>query len=138
LLEDPAVLLHAEALLAMSRINGRVPTVWLKDVATFEYGYTATATDDGDVRYVRITDIDEFGQLRRNDSKFIILNDDAKSYLLNNGDVLVARIGATAGKTLFFNSAEPAIFASYLIRIRFDPEKVLPQFYWCFAQSEQY
>ena len=138
LLADAHASLQAEALLATSRANGKVPTVLLKDIATFEYGYTATAKDRGDVRYVRITDIDEFGQLRRNDSKFITLNDEVKPYLVNKGDVLVARIGATAGKTLFFHSAEPAVFASYLIRIHFDCERVLPQFYWCFTQTEQY
>src|SRR5258708_6900049 len=71
-------------------------------------------------------------------ARFIKLNEESKSYLLHKNDVLVARIGATAGKTLLFDSGEPAVFASYLIRIRLDPKKVLPKFYWCFAQSQQY
>jgi type I restriction enzyme M protein len=31
-----------------------------------------------------------------------------------------------------------AVFASYLIRIRFPSERVLPRFYWAYAQSEGY
>lgn len=113
----------------------RVP---LGDIATFEYGHTATAGETGDVRYIRITDIDEYGCLRPNDAKFIPLDDEAKASLARKGDVFVARIGATAGKTLFFNSTAPAVFASYLIRVRLDPEQALPEFYWCLTQSKQY
>jgi type I restriction enzyme M protein len=113
----------------------RVP---LGHIATFEYGHTATAGETGDARYIRITDIDKYGCLRPNDAKFIPLDEEAKASLARKGDVFVARIGATAGKTLLFNSTEPAVFASYLIRVRLDPERLLPEFYWCLSQSKQY
>ena len=138
LLETSSVSLQAEAFLGNGSTSTEVETVSLGEVATFEYGHTATAADEGDIRYVRITDINEFGRLRPNDAKFIKLDKEAKACLACKGDILVARIGATAGKTLFFDSNETAVFASYLIRIRFDPKKVLPEFYWCFAQSKQY
>jgi type I restriction enzyme M protein len=138
LLEMFSISLQAEAFLGNGSISTEVETVSLGEVATFEYGHTATAADEGDIRYVRITDINEFGRLRPNDAKFIKLDKDAKACLACKGDILVARIGATAGKTLLFYSNEPAVFASYLIRIRFDPERVLPEFYWCFSQSKQY
>ena len=138
LLEMHSVSLQAEAFLGNGSTSTEVETVSLGEVATFEYGHTATAADEGDIRYVRITDINEFGRLRLNDAKFIKLDKEARTCLASKGDILVARIGATAGKTLFFDSDEPAVFASYLIRIRFDPKKVLPEFYWCFAQSKQY
>ena len=138
LLERRSASLQAEVYLGNGSTSTEVETVYLGEVATFEYGHTAIAADDGDVRYVRITDINEFGRLRLNDAKFIKLDKEAKTCLACKGDILVARIGATAGKTLLFDSDEPAVFASYLIRIRFDPKKVLPEFYWCFAQSKQY
>jgi type I restriction enzyme M protein len=138
LLEMRSISLQAEAFLGNGSSSTGVETVSLGEVATFEYGHTATAGDEGDVRYVRITDINEFGRLRPNDAKFIRLDNEAKACLACKGDILVARIGATAGKTLLFDSDEPAVFASYLIRIRLDPERVLPEFYWCFAQSNQY
>ena len=62
---------------------------------------------------------------------------EARPYLLQKDDVLVARTGATYGKTLLFQFHEPAVFASYLIRLRFDAG-MLPRFYWLFAQSEDY
>lgn len=48
-------------------------------------------------------------------------------YLLKEGDLLVARIGATYGKTLYYDRKEPAVFASYLIRLTLD-ESVLPKY----------
>ena len=39
---------------------------------------------------------------------------------------------------MLFDEEYPAIFASYLIRLRFPKDKLLPEFYWSFAQSERY
>jgi len=39
---------------------------------------------------------------------------------------------------MLFDEEYPAVFASYLIRLRFPEDKLLPEFYWSFAQSEQY
>ena len=58
--------------------------------------------------------------------------------LLTKGDILVARTGATYGKTLLFEEDYPAVFASYLIRLRFSPDAVHPCYYWVFAQSDDY
>lgn len=103
-----------------------------------EYGFTDTAKDFGDVRFIRITDIDEVGRIIKTDEKYVSLSDDAKNYLLSSGDLLVARTGATYGKTAIFDEKYPAVFASYLIRLKFDRTKILPGFYWLFAQSSEY
>jgi type I restriction enzyme M protein len=138
LLADKNHSLSAERFLGGEASPFETVRVPLGDIATFEYGHTATAGETGDARYIRITDIDEYGCLRPNDAKFIPLDDEAKASLAKKGDVFVARIGATAGKTLLFNSTAPAVFASYLIRVRLDREKALPEFYWCLTQSKQY
>lgn len=138
LLADKSHSLSAERFLGGEASPFETVRVPLGDIATFEYGHTATAGETGDARYIRITDIDEYGCLRPNDAKFIPLDKEAKASLARKGDVFVARIGATAGKTLLFNSTAPAVFASYLIRVRLDPEKALPEFYWCLTQSKQY
>jgi type I restriction enzyme M protein len=138
LLADKNHSLSAERFLGSEASPFETVRAPLGEIATFEYGHTATAGETGDARYIRITDIDEYGSLRPNDAKFIPLDDDAKASLARKGDVFVARIGATAGKTLLFNSTAPAVFASYLIRVRLDPEKALPEFYWCLTQSKQY
>lgn len=103
-----------------------------------EYGFTASAADNGDVRFVRITDIGPDGQLKKENPKYISLTSESRQYLLEKGDLLVARTGATFGKTMMFNEDYPAVFASYLIRLRFPQELLLPEFYWAFAQTERY
>ena len=109
----------------------------LGEICTFEYGYTDTATSDGDARYIRITDINSDGTISDENAKYINITDDNKKYLLNKDDLLVARIGATYGKTAIFDGEEQSIFASYLIRLRFN-EMVLPKYYFYYAQSDSY
>ena len=70
--------------------------------------------------------------------KFIDSTDKSQELLLAKGDILVARTGATYGKTMLFNEDYPAVFASYLIRLRFLSDKVDPYYYWSFAQSDNY
>lgn len=109
----------------------------LDKLADFRYGYTTSAKMTGEARFVRITDIGQDGLLKNEDKKFIELNEESKEYLLKNNDILVARTGATFGKTLLFESSEPSIFASYLIQIILN-HKLLPRFYWAFAQTQEY
>lgn len=118
-------------------INSSWPIKMLEDICTFEYGYTATASSKGDTRYIRITDINWDGSLSDEDIKYVNLTEENEKYLLNTGDILVTRIGATYGKTLYFEGDFSAIFASYLIRLKLD-SCVLPKYYFYFAQSDYY
>lgn len=119
------------------RIDPKWPVRPIREIASLEYGLTATGRETGDTRLVRITDITDEGTLSDASPKFVKLNAEARAYLLHQDDILVARTGATYGKTLLFHSKEPAIFASYLIRVRFE-DSVLPRFYWFFSQNEYY
>ena len=114
------------------------PLVELGGLTKPQYGYTASAADEGDARFVRITDIADDGTLRPDGAKFLALAEDSRKLLLSKGDLLVARTGATYGKTMLFNEDYPAVFASYLIRLRFDPGTIEPGYFWAFAQSEAY
>jgi type I restriction enzyme M protein len=116
----------------------RFPQVELGTICKPEYGFTASAADHGDARFVRITDIAPDGRIRKDEPKFIKLTHESEAYLLRKGDLLVARTGATFGKTMLFDEEYPSVFASYLIRLRFSQESLLPEFYWSFAQSEKY
>ena len=118
-------------------VDPKWPLVKLGDLTKPQYGYTASAEDDGDARFVRITDIGDDGMLRSDDRKYISLDDKARKLLLEKGDILVSRTGSY-GKTMMFNEDYPAVFASYLIRLRFDTEKVDPRYYWAFAQTSDY
>lgn len=87
------------------------------------------------VRYVRITDIDEYGVLS-SDLGATVENVDPR-YLLNTDDVLFARSGNTVGKCYCHDSSligYPCIYAGYMIRFRFGPD-VLPKFVFAFAQT---
>ena len=115
-----------------------VPRVKLGDIATFTYGFTDTAKTEGDARFIRITDILDNGSLNPTDAKYITLSEESKKYLLKKGDLLMARTGATYGKTLYVPDDSPAVYASFLIKINLDNSKVLNRFYWHFAQSNSY
>ena len=108
--------------------------VELGDIATLKYGLNESAEDTGTHRFVRITDIDEFGLLRPNDKKYVSIEEAQKEYILSQGDVLVARTGATYGKCLYYEGDEPSVFAGYLIKISL-VEKVLPKYFWIFSKS---
>lgn len=107
-------------------------------MAEFQYGFTAKANDSGDYRLIRITDITDTGKLTREAAKFVHPGANAADYLVAPGDLLVARTGATFGKTVLIADPAPAIFASFLIRVKVNERKLLPGFYWHFAQSGSY
>ena len=114
------------------------PMVKIAELAKPEYGFTEKAQDQGDARFIRITDISERGTLRSDDPKFIALTSKARDSMLKKQDILIARTGATYGKTMIFEEDYAAVFASYLIRLRFPSKQVNPYYYWAFSQSDAY
>ena len=110
----------------------------LAEIADFSYGYTDKASDHGDTRFIRITDITPDGHLQTADAKYITLNSNNKKYLLQKGDLVMARTGATFGKTLYFEDDEQAVYASFLIKIMPNPEILTNRYYWHYSQSSLY
>ena len=110
----------------------------LSKQASFKYGYTDTAKETGNARFIRITDINENGKLKQYDEKYIDVNENNKEYLLEKDDILMARTGATYGKTLKFSEDYSAIYASFLIKILLEKELILPSYYLYFTQSSFY
>src|SRR5690625_1030590 len=113
---------------------GTVPLKWnlvkLKYLSNerFIYGANESAElDDKNLpRYIRITDIDDNGNLKEETFKSLPI-EKAKNYLLRKGDILFARSGATVGKTYFHQDKLEACFAGYLIRFRADEQKINPK-----------
>lgn len=105
-----------------------------------QYGANEQAVDGNpksDVRYIRITDIDEFGNLKDGDWKTAKNIDD--KYLLEENDILFARSGATAGKTFLYKKEYgQAIFAGYLIRFKIEETKANPLYVFYFTQLDRY
>jgi type I restriction enzyme S subunit len=116
--------------------EGEVEWKTLGEVGEFTYGFIAKAQDSGDARFVRITDINTNGKLVQTDPKFVDITDESKKYILEKNDLLMARTGATFGKTMIFEENYPAIFAGFLIKLDLDRKTINPKYYWHFAQSE--
>jgi type I restriction enzyme S subunit len=83
-----------------------------------QYGYTASASRKKGPRFLRITDIQDGRVDWASVPSCEIGNDDAEKYGLKPGDIVFARTGATTGKSFLIASCPPAVFASYLIRVR--------------------
>lgn len=105
-----------------------------------KYGANESAEDENseDPRYIRITDFGNDGKLKAETFKSLP-PEVAESYLLQDGDVLFARSGATVGKTFIFrNYAGVACYAGYLIRANTQRYKLLPEFLYYFTKSKAY
>ena len=63
------------------------------DIADLKYGYTEKALSEGEYRYVRITDINKSGELTTNNKKYVANSEEVKKYVLNDYDLLMAKIG---------------------------------------------
>lgn len=114
------------------------PTKKLGEVINSQYGYTASAKDKGNFRFVRITDINKGGELKSTEKKYVSASlKEIKNYILTKGDLLVARTGSI-GRMLYFDSDEPAIFASYLIRLKPDISQISPKYLWLFSHTPSY
>lgn len=124
---------------------GDIPAHWvvlrLKFIASEPLSYGANAAAEFDEpewpRFVRITDVDELGRLR--DETFRSLPPEvAERYLLQHNDILLARSGATVGKSFIYKESwGVACYAGYLIRARISEEHDARFFYW-FLNSTAY
>lgn len=104
-----------------------------------QYGFTAKACDVGNFKLLRITDIQN-GKINWDLVPFVQLGqNDKKKYLLNDNELVFARSGATAGKSILMkNTPNNAIFASYLIRIVPQIDSINPKFLAYFFTSPMY
>ncbi len=83
------------------------------------YGYTQSANRQPvGPRFLRITDINEFGVDWASVPYCQCPKDILDEMRLASGDIVIARIGATTGKSFLIKSCPESIFASYLIRLR--------------------
>lgn len=92
----------------------------LKDYSVMQYGYTETATSDPvGPKFLRITDIAQSYIDWSAVPYCPITKENHKKYVLSEGDVVVARTGATVGYAKMVGKTIPdSVFASFLVRIR--------------------
>ena len=101
-----------------------------------QYGLSNSSDTKGSHKLLRITDIQD-GKVNWDTVPFTTTND-PDAYILKSGDIVFARTGATVGKSfLITETPYPAVYASYLIRIRLLGE-LPPEYIYQFFDSACY
>lgn len=125
---------------------GEIPENWevqrLKYLTKKPLQYGANETgevfDEALPRYIRITDISMDNKLKE-EGKLSLSLEKAQNYILQDGDVLFARSGATVGKSFYYSKEYgTSCFAGYLIRLSPDSSKMLGRFAYYFTLSNAY
>lgn len=125
---------------------GQIPAHWalcrlkfiLQEPLHYGANEPAEQVDEDLPRYIRITDISDDGRLRGETFRSIP-EAVAKPHLLQDGDILFARSGATVGKTFRYESRwGRAAHAGYLIRARLDRQACSSRFVQFFTASQSY
>lgn len=112
----------------------------IENYATTKYGYTESANfQEIGPKYLRITDIKN-GKVDWNMVPYCdISEENYRKYKLEKFDIVVARTGATTGKSYLILEDVKAVYASYLIKIEIDKVELLtPQFLYLFLQTQSY
>lgn len=115
--------------------------ILLKELITKQpqYGANEEAKDfenETDIRYIRITDIDELGNLKNNNKK--TANKIETKYLLNYNDLLFARSGSVGRCYIHKKTNEISIFAGYLIRFIVNTDICNPDYIFYYCNSNLY
>ena len=105
---------------------------------SIQYGYNAPAEEIGDIRMVRISDIQDGEVLWATVPFCHISKSEIDTYLLQKDDILFARTGGTVGKSFLVNDVPyPSIYAGYLIRTRYS-NMLSAQYMKYFMECELY
>ena len=111
---------------------------WGNISQSIQYGYNAPALENGDIRMVRISDIQDNKVLWENVPFCLINTSEIETYLLKVNDILFARTGGTVGKSFLVEEVPvKAIYAGYLIRTRYS-SLLCPYYMKAFMESQLY
>ena len=126
-----------------NEVPSEVPESWewttIGEIASsILYGVSESAKETGQYKLLRITDIQN-NKVNWETVPFTDYdNNKAQAYLLNDGDILFARTGATVGKSYLVEGLkDSAIYASYLIRVQ-TSSVILPAYIKFFFESGFY
>jgi type I restriction enzyme S subunit len=120
-------------------LNGDWPVVELGSVVQeTQYGLSINAGSDGQYPMLRMMNI-ENGLCVENDIKYVDLTKkDFEAYRLVHGDVLFNRTNSyeLVGRTGVYELEGDHVFASYLVRIKTNSEKLEPKFLTLYLNSD--
>ncbi len=110
----------------------------LSEICTTQYGFTASASDEPvGPKFLRITDMNKEPWIVWADVPYCEISErEFEKYRLSLGDILVSRI-ADPGKAGIVEEEVNAVFASYLVRLKFK-DLAWSYFAYYFLRSEQY
>ncbi len=103
-----------------------------------QYGLSINAGSEGQYPMLRMMNIED-GLCVENDIKYVDLNDkDFEAYRLVHGDVLFNRTNSyeLVGRTGIYELNGDHVFASYLVRIKTNSEKLEPKFLALYLNSD--
>ncbi|MGP9688887.1 restriction endonuclease subunit S [Psychrobacter sp. AOP22-C1-C5] len=88
--------------------------------------------------YIRITDISEDGYY--SPEKVVGVNSPfSSSYILNEGDIVLARTGASVGKSYLYRKEDGTlIYAGFLIKVSPNEKQLNPKYLHQYLKTEQY
>ena len=91
--------------------------------SAINYGLTESASSRSDgPKFLRITDIVS-GHLNWNTVPHVEASEDTiTKYRLHDGDIVIARTGASTGTSAYIKNPPKSVFASYLVRLQAKPE----------------
>ncbi len=91
--------------------------------SSIDYGLTASAAADSTgPKFLRITDIVS-GHIDWKTVPHVPADEGTfAKYQLHDGDIVLARTGASTGASAYVKAPPPAVFASYLVRLQAKPE----------------
>ena len=105
-----------------------------------DYGINAAAVSYSDKlpSYIRITDITDHGRFCPA-PRVSVNAASSNQYYLSLGDVVFARTGASVGKSYLYSPQDGAlVFAGFLIRVRPNPELLVPSFLAAYTTTKSY
>ena len=105
-----------------------------------DYGVNAPAVPYSEklATYLRITDISEDGYYIQNEKVSVDIDVTSNNYL-EDGDIVLARTGASVGKSYKYKKEDGAlVFAGFLIRIKPDSTKLNSNLLFQFLSTEKY
>lgn len=104
-----------------------------------DYGSSTKASDTGaGLPLIRMGNVTYAGDLNLASLKYVELEpDEVARYSLEKGDILFNRTNSKelVGKTGLWDGSMKAVAASYFIRLRVEPQRVIPFYLWAFMNT---
>ena len=123
-------------------LGREIPKGWevkkLRKVVRSQYGFTASAEERGEIKFLRIMDINKSFVIDWDVAPFCSIKDGTLSkYQLKDGDIVISRIG-DIGKVAIIENPPKGVFASYLIRLNIKDSKITPYYLYYWLKGPDY